>query len=158
MTTLTSEAPLRELESRVGFIPNLAAAIAGSPVAITGFVALQGALRSTKLTPLEREVVGITVSAENDSEYSLAAHSAFARGAGGSPELVAALRAGERVGDPRLRAVQELTQRLLRERGHVRDRDDEETREVIAQIAFTTLANYVANVARPPIDEAFSPE
>src|SRR5215475_191475 len=141
MSTLTSEGPLRELEQRIGFIPNLAAAIADSPVAIAGFVSLQGILRETKLTPLEREVVGLTVSAENDCEYSLAAHSAFARRAGGSPELVAALRAGEPVDDPRLRAVQQLTRDLLCEHGHVPERNDEETLEVITQIAYTMLAN-----------------
>jgi len=155
MSTLTSEAPLRELEQRIGFIPNLAAAIAGSPVAIASFVAQQGALRQTSLTPLEREVVGITVSAENDCEYSLAAHSAFARNAGGSEELVDALRARLPVDDPRLRSLQQLTLSLLRERGHVQPHDD--ALEVIAQIAYTTLANYVANVQRPPIDAAFSP-
>jgi AhpD family alkylhydroperoxidase len=155
MTTLTSDGPLRELEQRVGFIPNLAATIAGSPVAIAGFVALQGALRETRLTALEREVVGLTVSAENACEYSLAAHSAFARKAGGSPELVAALRAGEPVDDPRLRELQELTRALLRERGHVPSHQD--ALEVITQIAYTTFANYAANVARTPIDEAFAP-
>src|SRR3954469_22572542 len=147
MTTLTSEAPLRELERRVGFIPNLAATIAGSPAAIAGFVALQGALRQTKLTALAREVVALTVSAENACESSLAAHSAFARKAGGSPELVAAVRAGEPAADPRLRELQELTRALLRERGHVPPHDD--ALEVVTQIACTTLANYVANVARP---------
>lgn len=155
MTTLTSEAPLRELEQRIGFIPNLAAAIADSPVAIAGFVSLQEILRETSLTPLEREVVGITVSAENDCEYSLAAHSAFARNAGGSEELVAALRARRPVDDARLRSLQELTLSLLRERGHVPPHDD--ALEVITQIAYTTVANYVANVKRPPIDAAFSP-
>ena len=155
MTTLPSAAPLRELEQRVGFIPNLAATIADSPVAIAGFVALQGALRETRLTPLEREVVGLTVSAENACEYSLAAHSVFARNAGGSAELVAALRAGEPVDDPRLRELQELTRALLRERGHVPAHED--ALEVITQIAYTTFANYAANVARPPIDAAFSP-
>ena len=155
MTTLTSDGPLRELEQRVGFIPNLAATIAGSPVAIAGFVSLQRVLRETKLTALEREVVGLTVSAENKCEYSLAAHSAFARGAGGSDELVAALRAGEPVDDRRLRELQELTQDLLRKRGHVPPHDD--ALEVITQIAYTTLANYAANVARTPIDEAFAP-
>ena len=155
MTTLTSDGPLRELEQRVGFIPNLAATIAASPVAIAGFVSLQGVLRETRLTALEREVVGLTVSVENTCEYSLAAHSVFARKAGGSDELVAALRAGEPVDDPRLRELQELTRALLRERGHVPSHED--ALEVITQIAYTTFANYAANVARTPIDEAFAP-
>src|SRR3954447_21090045 len=155
MTTLTSDGPLRELEQRIGFIPNLAVAIAGSPVAIAGFVALQGVLRETRLSALEREVVALTVSAETACECSLAAPAASARRAGGSPELVAAVRAGDPAADPRLRELQELTRALLRERGHVPPHDD--ALEVVTQIACTTLANYVANVARPPIDEAFSP-
>ena len=157
MSTLTSEAPLRELEQRIGFIPNLAATIAGSPVAIAGFVSLQGVLRETSLTALEREVVGLTVSVHNQCEYSLAAHSVFARKAGGSDELVAALRAGEPVADPRLRSIQALTQDLLRKRGHIDARDDEEALEVIAQIAYTTFANYAADVFGTPVDDAFKP-
>jgi len=155
MSTLTSDGPLRELEQRVGFIPNLAATIAQSPVAIAGFVSLQGILRETNLSALEREVVGLTVSVHNKCEYSLAAHSVFARGAGGSEELVAALRAGEPVADPRLRELQELTESLLRAGGHVPAHDD--ALEVITQIAYTTMANYAANVADTPIDEAFKP-
>src|SRR3954468_169559 len=106
MTTLTSDGPLRELEQRIGFIPNLAVAIAGSPVAIAGFVALQGVLRETRLSALERGVVALTVSAENACEYSLAAHSAFARKGGRSPDLAAGVRAGEPAADPRLRELQ----------------------------------------------------
>jgi len=155
MSTLTSEAPLRELEQRIGFIPNLAATIAGSPVAIAGFVSLQGVLRETSLTALEREVVGLTVSVHNQCEYSLAAHSVFARKAGGSDELVAALRAGEPVADPRLRSIQALTESLLRERGHVPEHPD--ALEVITQIAYTTFANYAADVFGTPVDDAFKP-
>ena len=124
-----------------------------------GFVAFQGALRHTKLTGLEREAVALTVSAVNDSEYSLAAHSVFAGKAGGSPEVVAALRAGDTVADGRLRSLQELTRSLLRERGHVEtDLDEQDVLETIAQIAYTTFANYVANAARTPVDPAFAPE
>src|SRR3954454_22451499 len=109
MTTLTSDGPLRELEQRIGFIPNLAVAIAGSPVAIAGFVALQGALREARLSALEREVVALTVSDENACASSLGGHSGFAGRSGGAPELVAPLRDGKPVADPRLRALQELT-------------------------------------------------
>jgi hypothetical protein len=51
---------LRTLEQNIGFVPNLAATIAGSPAALQSFVAMQSALRGVStLTPLEREVVGI---------------------------------------------------------------------------------------------------
>lgn len=158
----TSSAPdgsrdaLAALERNVGFIPNLAGAIAGSPVALAGFVALQSALRGSHLTALEREVVGLTVSRFNDCAYSLAAHSRFAAGAGASDTLIAALRAGEPLADERLERLRAFTAAVLRERGHVTAAlSAEETLEVLTQIAYTTLANHAADVTGAPIDDAF---
>src|SRR3954470_17929338 len=93
-----SRETLSALERNIGFIPNLAAAIAASPTALAGFVGLQTALRASRLTALEREVVGVTISRLNDCAYSLAAHSRFAALAGGSPTLVTALRDGGPLG------------------------------------------------------------
>jgi AhpD family alkylhydroperoxidase len=146
-----SREALAALERNIGFIPNLAGTIAGSPVALQGFVALQTALRGTRLSALEREVVGITVSRSNDSPYSLAAHSVFAAKAGGSPELIAALRAGEPLDDERLESIRRFTLE-----GVADGLDSEETLEVVAQIAYTTLANLAANAAETPIDDAFA--
>ena len=148
---------LAALERNIGFIPNLAATIAGSPVALQGFVAMQTALRGSRLTALEREVVGITVSRFNDAPYSLAAHSVFAAGGGGSPEVIAALRAGDALADERLESIRAFTQSVLEARGAtvVDGLDAEEALEVITQIAYTTFANLAANVAETPIDDAF---
>jgi alkylhydroperoxidase family enzyme len=155
------------LERNVGFIPNLAATIAGSPAAMQGFVGLQTALRGTRLSALEREVVGLTVSLENASPYSMAAHSTFAAGAGAGDELLEALRAGERLPDERLEALHAFALAVLRGRGHLDDDAvgaflaagyaPESALEAIAQIAYTTLANLAANVAGTPVDAAFEP-
>ncbi|MDA0159516.1 carboxymuconolactone decarboxylase family protein [Solirubrobacter ginsenosidimutans] len=160
MTTFTihpgSGETLQALERNIGFIPNLAAAIAASPAALSGFVGLQTALRSTTLTGLEREVVGITVSRHNDCAYSLAAHSTFARKQGGDEPLIAALVAGEPMADSGLEALRAFTQSLLEQRGHVASElSPEVTLEVIAQVAYTTLANYAADVSGAAIDDAF---
>ena len=147
---------LVQLERNVGFIPNLAGTIAGSPVALTGFVALQSALRGTRLSALEREVVGLTVSRINACEYSRAAHSRFAAAAGGSEPLIAAVRAGEPLDDERLERLRAFTEAVVLERGHVEPvLDEEETLEVLTQIAYTTLANFAADVSGAPIDGAF---
>jgi uncharacterized peroxidase-related enzyme len=154
------------VQANFGFIPNLTATIAGSPAALTGFVALRSALQTTGLTALEREVVGITVSRHNRSRYAMAAHSTFAAGAGAGPELLASLRAGEPLADDRLEALRAFTVEVLRRDGHVSATpldaflaDGFEpgcVLEVLEQIAFTTFANYVDNVAHVPIDEAFA--
>src|SRR5688572_28141526 len=153
-----SRETLTELERNIGFIPNLAASIAASPTAIAGFVGLQTALRSSTLTGLEREVVGVTVSRFNDCAYSLAAHSKFARMHGGDEALVAALVAGEPLADERLETLRSFALALLNERGHTDTGglSAEEALEVIAQVAYTTLANYAADVSGAAIDAAFA--
>lgn len=151
---------LRGLERNIGFIPNLAATIAGSPTAIGAFVGLQTSLRGSTLTGLEREVVALTVSRHNACEYSLAAHSTFARAQGADDEILAALLAGEPLPEPRLEALHAFTSELLERRGHVDAEvagiSPEHALEVIAQVAYTTLANYSADVAKAPIDNAFA--
>jgi AhpD family alkylhydroperoxidase len=153
-----SSETLQALERNIGFIPNLAATIAASPTALAGFVGLQTALRSSTLSGLEREVVGITVSRFNDCAYSLAAHSKFARMQGGDEALVGALVAGEPLADERHEALRAFTLALLSERGHaeVGGLSPEEALEVIAQVAYTTFANYAADVSGAPIDAAFT--
>lgn len=160
-----SQQELAGLERNVGFIPNLAGTIAGSPTAIQGFLAMQSSLRRSSLTGVEREVVGLTTSRANSCEYSMAAHSTFALKHGAPAAAVAALRAGDELHDARLEALRAFTNALLSERGHVSDAQlieagfsQENVLEVIAQVAYTTFANLVANVADTPIDEAFAPQ
>jgi AhpD family alkylhydroperoxidase len=151
-----SSETLSALERNIGFIPNLAAAIGASPTAIKGFVALQTALRGSALTGLEREVVGVTVSRFNDCAYSVAAHSTFARSNGGDDELVESLLDGEPLADERLERLRAFTVALLEQRGHVSTAlAPEEALEVIAQVAYTTFANYAADVSGAAIDAAF---
>jgi AhpD family alkylhydroperoxidase len=160
MSTFTihpaSSETLSALERNIGFIPNLAAAIGASPTAISGFVGLQTALRGSVLTGLEREIVGVTVSRFNDCEYSLAAHSKFARMNGGDDELVAALVNGSPLADERHEALRSFAVALLEQRGHVStDLEPETALEVIAQVAYTPFANYAADVSGAAIDDAF---
>jgi AhpD family alkylhydroperoxidase len=49
-----------------------------SAVLITGFVDLRNLLDRGELTGVEREIVALAVSLENDCDYCMAAHSSFA--------------------------------------------------------------------------------
>ena len=153
-----SREPMDRLTARVGFLPNLAATIACAPAAMVSFDAQQGALRGTALTGAEREVVGVTVSLANTCAYSVAAHSVFAEANGLPADVLAALRAGRELPDARLEALRAFTVALLEHRGHLRpDGLDEATAlEVIAQAAYTTMANWAANVGGAPVDAAFA--
>jgi uncharacterized peroxidase-related enzyme len=158
-----SREALAQLEQRVGFIPNLAAALAESPVALQGFGGLQATLRQTTLGAVEREVVGVAVSHANDCAYSIAAHSAFAGGLGAAPEVVAALRAGDPLPDERLEALRAFAAELAHTRGHAEIEpllaagfSSEQVLEAIAQAGYTTFANLVANALGTPVDERFA--
>jgi uncharacterized peroxidase-related enzyme len=163
-----SKEPLTTLRQRIGFVPNLAGTMAGSPTLIDGFVRLQALLQATSLTGLEREVVGLTVSFENACGWSMAAHSTFAKAQGASDEVLKALRSGSELPDARLEALHAFTRALLRSRGRVDDSDvqalrkagytAEQALEVVAQAAFTSMANWAANLADPPVDEPFEPQ
>jgi uncharacterized peroxidase-related enzyme len=154
---------LAQLEARVGFIPNLAATLAESPIALHGFGGLQATLRRSSLGAVEREVIGVAVSHENACGYSIAAHSTFAAGAGAAPEVVAALRAGEPLPEPRLEALRAFAAELTRTRGHAdvgallaAGYTRVHVLEAIAQAAYTTFANLVANALGTPVDDRFA--
>ncbi|UBU15902.1 carboxymuconolactone decarboxylase family protein [Nonomuraea gerenzanensis] len=162
-----SRQPLDELRQRVGFVPNLAGHLAGSPVAIDAFNQLQRALRHSTLTAAEREVVGLTVSVANRCAWSVAAHTAFAEGAGLAPEVIEALRAGkDDLTDERATALCAFTRAVLRSGGLVGEAEPagmlvagfspEQVLEVITQAAFTSMANWVANVIGTPLDAALA--
>ncbi len=161
-----SRSGVATMESRVGFLPNLIATIAGSPVAMEIFLAGHSALAGTRLSPLERESVAITVSRVATCPYSMAAHSTFAAAAGGSPQTLVALRDGTEVPDPRLEALRRFAHELASSRGHVPAAEvdrflaagftPEQALETATQAAFTTLANLIANLADTPVDAAFT--
>lgn len=160
-----SKAALESVQERVGFVPNLAAMMAGSPVLVDGFIHLQGALASTTLTGAEREVIGLTVSFANNSSYSMAAHSTFGLRQGLPQDVVTALRGGLPLPDARLQVLHEFVLAVVNQRGHANtdaleaaDFTNEQVFEIVAQIGYTSMANWAANLGDSPVDDAFKPQ
>jgi len=161
-----STASLKALEQGLGFVPNLAAAMAESPVLVNGFVNLRQTLATGELTGVEREIVAIAVSRENDCDYCMAAHSTFALMQKADPRAVDAARAGIEPEDAKLAALYAFARTLVRQRGHVGAQDVQTLLDsgcsraavltVIAQVAHTSMANFVHNVAEVPVDDAFA--
>jgi uncharacterized peroxidase-related enzyme len=159
---------LRALNEGLGFVPNLAATMAESPVLVSGFVDLRKTLAGGELTGVEREIVALAVSIENDCDYCMAAHSTFALMQKADKDAVAAARVGDEPEDPRLAALYRFARSLVTRRGHV---TDEETQalldagysrgalfEVVAQVGHTTLANFAHSITGAPLDGAFEPQ
>jgi uncharacterized peroxidase-related enzyme len=160
---------LRTLEQVLGFVPNLAATMAESPTPITGFVDLRKALGALgELTGVEREIIALAVSIENDCDYCLAAHSTFALRQNADEEAVSAARVGAAPDDPRLGALYGFARSLVAKKGHVSEAETQALLdagysraalfELVAQVGHTTLASLAANLSKAPFDEAFAPQ
>lgn len=164
---IDSQPALQAIEERYGFIPNLAAVFAESPGA---FNALLGALKayddeSLTLTPVERQVVLLSVSVENRCDYCTAAHSMLAHSLGLDREDIDALQQGREISDPNLEALRRFAQDLVVGRGIVDESaitsffnggfTKAQVFEVILGVSLKTLTNYANHVASPPVNEQF---
>ena len=157
---------LRTLEQGLGFVPNLAATMAESPTLITGFVDLRKTLAAGELTGVEREIVALAVSFENDCDYCMAAHSTFALMQHAAEEDVSAAREGVAPADPKLGPIYRFARSLVATKGHVAQHATQELLdagysrsalfEVVAQVGHTTLANFAHTISNAPVDEGFA--
>jgi uncharacterized peroxidase-related enzyme len=163
-----STTSLRTLERGLGFVPNLAATMAESPVLVNGFVDLRDTLAAGELTGIEREIVALAVSLENDCDYCMAAHSAFALMQKADQDAVAAVRRGDQPEEPKLAALYRYARTLMANKGHVTPDDSQALLdagysraaifEVVAQAGHTTLANFAHSISKAPLDDAFEPQ
>jgi uncharacterized peroxidase-related enzyme len=163
-----SAAALRALEQGLGFVPNLAATMAESPALVCGFADLRKTLAGGELTGVEREIVALATSIENDCDYCMAAHSTFALMQDADEGAVAATRGGDAPDNARLGALYRFARQLVALRGHISETETQAllnagyskaaVLEVVAQVGFTTLANLAHNISDTPLDAAFEPQ
>lgn len=157
---------LRELAAALGFLPNLAATMAGSPTLLAAFAMLRDLVARGSFSGAEREAISLGTSFQNDCSYCMAAHSTFAEMQGMPAAALAALRAGEDpIDQPRLGALARFARRVVERRGFLSDGDlgdllaagfsPAQLLEALAVIGMTLLANYTHNIAGTPVDEAF---
>jgi AhpD family alkylhydroperoxidase len=134
---------------QLGVTPNLAKALANSPAALTGYLALTGALRGGELPVGTGERIALLVAQEHRCDYALSAHTFIgSRVAGLSPAEVTSARHG-RAADARDAAALALAVALVRRRCEV---TDHELAEVVAHIALNVFTAYFAEAARVAVD------
>jgi uncharacterized peroxidase-related enzyme len=148
-----------------GFTPNMFRALANSPSTLSGFVAFLEANDGGTLSPMERQIVQLVASIENQGVYCVAGHSSFAQRMGLPVEPIAAIREGRQLSDKRYQGLADFTRAVVRNRGHVTAEDKadfeasgfraEQIFEVIAGIALKTVTNYVGSVFGLPLDGQF---
>src|SRR5262245_50731545 len=159
-----SRPALERLRASVGMVPNLAAAMAGSPALIEGFVAVREAFQRATFTPSEREALSLSNAVETGCRYCTAIHATFALKAGLDPAEVERIRERKVPRDPKLAALLALARALIQGRGDVPARTladflaagyaREQALEVVLSVALSTLANYAGHVTNVPPDDA----
>ena len=110
---------LRSRQS-LGVLPEPLARYASSPLMLeTALAGLDAFEKRTSLSPLEREVLAMTMGHENGCKFCLALHRRLLRAKQAPADVVAALEAGEPLPEPRLEALRKFVLALLREHGDV---------------------------------------
>ena len=156
---------LKALHEQVGFVPNLAATMAGGPSLLQAFASLRGLAAQGPLTAAERELVSIAVAGEIGCRYCFAAHSTFAAKVGAAPGDVAAARSGQAAGDAKQQALLRFARAVARREGAPAAARDlvgagytrEQVLEVLVAIAVPMVAGMVDGVAEVEVDGVFAP-
>lgn len=161
-----SRATLEGTAKKYGFLPNLFGVLAESPTAVQAYASINKALEQSALSPVEQQVVALTVSTTNDCAYCVGAHSTVAQMVRMPEDMLAALRDQRPLSDRKLNALRTLVLSIMRHRGWVPEDDldrfvAEGYRErhlmvVLTIVALKTLSNYLNHIAQTPLDRQFA--
>ena len=160
-----SKPALRQLQSSFGMIPNIAGAMATSPVLINSLVGLFQNVHGGFFTEAQIQTVLLTDAVTNASTWAVAFHTALALKEGIDPADVQAIREHRLPKDPKLGALSALAKAMIEKRGRLDDQDvdrfiaagfdKDHALAVIAIVAASTITNYTGSITKPPLETAF---
>jgi AhpD family alkylhydroperoxidase len=160
-----SKPALRQLQSAFGMIPNIAGAMATSPVLINCLVGLFGNVHGGSFTEAQVQTVLLTDAVTNACTWAVAFHTALTLKEGVDPKDVQAIREHRLPKDVKLAALSALAKTMIEKRGHLNDQDvdrfiaagfgKDHALEVIAIVAASTITNYTGSVTKPPLEAPF---
>ncbi len=150
------------VEKAWGFVPNLHRVLAESPAAIEAYAALWGIGEKTSFTPQERNIAYIAIIYENECTYCMAGHTNLSRVAKVEPDVIAAVREGRPIADPKLEALRQFAAKVTRDRGAVSEADvsafksagydNRAVLDVLVLAATKLISNYTNHLAQTPLD------
>lgn len=148
---------LAKVKERYGFIPNLGAYVAESPLVLDAVLNLGAAFDKATLTPQEQQIVLLTVSTLHGCSYCKTVHRALGRMAEVDAALLKAVVNMQSLPDRKLNALRDFTRKVVEERGWVKNSDVQEfltagytkaqVFEVVMGVALKTLTNYSNHLA-----------
>ncbi|MCG8440996.1 MAG: carboxymuconolactone decarboxylase family protein [Caulobacterales bacterium] len=154
---------------RYGRIPNAHGAFANAPAMLKAYQQIFATFtEDTTLTPIQQNVVFLTVSVFNKCGYCIAAHTSLAINRGGmSEDQAAAIHVDEPLEDRSLETLRLTTQRLLTSSGVLSPKETAafleaghtkaQLLEVIIGVACKIMSNYVNAAMQTPLDGYLEP-
>ena len=160
-----SKPALQQLQAAFGMIPNIAGAMATSPVLINSLVGLFGNVHGGSFTEAQVQAVLLTDAVTNACTWAVAFHTALALKEGIDPADVQAIRDGRLPKDGKLAALSAVARAMIEKRGRLDDQDidcfiaagfgKDHLLEVIAIVAASTITNYTGSITKTPLDAPF---
>lgn len=159
-----SRAILKEINAKLGFVPNVLGVLSESPAALKGWTDLKADFDSGKLSATERKIVHMTVSFLNDCGYCMAAGTTLGEKEGISKEIINDLREDRKLKDAKLEQLRQFTKAVMRRLGRPEQADidafrkagytNEHVLEVVLGVTLGIMGNYVNHIAQVPLDKA----
>lgn len=158
---------LENSQKQMGMIPNMYSNMVNSPGLMETYaVGYDRFRKNSGFTPVEQEVVFVTISIANDCEYCAAAHSFLADQVSKVPvEVTDAIRDGKEIPDAKLKALSQFTRVMFDKRGNPSTQEvaafleagyqEKQILEIILALAVKTLSNYANHIFGTEVDDMF---
>ena len=150
---------LVDFKNKYGFIPNLFAYMAESPLVLKTYLHVMNALESSSLTKAQLQLAFLTVSQENGCDFCTTGHHGLAKMHQANPQSIEAILANGVVADESDRALVTMLKQAVEQRGWVSDEqltaffesgfNREQYLELMLVVSVKTLSNYVNHVTKP---------
>lgn len=160
-----SEELLAASKKNAGFIPNMHGIMAGAPILFKAYNEMGKLFNKTSFSPIEREIIEMTINQANGCTYCIAAHSYFDSLSKFPEEILTALLEDKPLENSKLQALRIFTKTLIEKRGWVFQEEiehflsagylKEQVLELIVGVAHKIISNYVNHIAATPVDEKF---
>ncbi|MFL0811568.1 MAG: carboxymuconolactone decarboxylase family protein [Agarilytica sp.] len=161
-----SKTLLTEIMKKLGFVPNIARALAESPATLEAYVRLNEIfLSKATFTLMEKQLVFLVISKENLCDYCVAAHSFNASHVGLSEDQITTLRNGGTLSNQKLNSLAQLTSEIVTKRGFPEKETvneffnagygKEQFLELILAVGTKVIANYSNHFMQPELDAVF---
>lgn len=161
-------APLQATQKAMGFVPNMYAAMVNLPALLDTYNHGYGKFRAESgFTPVEQEVIFLTISRANGCHYCMAAHSFVGDMMSKVPtEVTDAIRDDLVIADDRLEALRSFTRIMTESRGNPTPVDaaaflaagysETHILGIILAISAKVISNYTNHIFHTEVDPAFA--